>query len=286
MIINKKKLYERINNYRFFKLNKEPLENRINNLADAINKSVYKIGNSILKKEKRIDLAYSGGIDSTIILVTLLNSGFPIIAHTITNKENHPDMIYSNEFISSLNGNGENILHKKYLIKESKEKIEKANEILRAAFGIKREEISENYYELFNAVKSSTSNLVCCDCIDELLGGYYANKDPTNLSFYDKTKNIEENRKISLYYFMNRLIPDHLRIIDEFSKYFGINIWLPYGDEMVIKATENFDVNELVDNKNRKKPIIHIAKSKGIPDSIITRRKYGLVSALDKDRKN
>lgn len=285
MIIDKDRLYERIKNHKFFNLNGEPLEKRVGDLNSAIDNSIYEAGNSILKEQDRIHLAYSGGVDSTIALTTLINQGFPVTIHTIAGKETHPDMIYASEFASELINSGKNILHKKYLIKESQENIKKANQILRTEFEEGRINKSENYYELLNAIKPATSNLVCCDCIDELLGGYYAHIDPSNLPVYDEAKTLEENREFALKYFMDGLIPNHLRILDVFSKHFGIDVWLPYGDEKVMKVAENFSVNELVDNENRKKPVSAVARIKNIPESIINRRKYGLVCALDQNRK-
>ncbi|MBU4308505.1 MAG: hypothetical protein KJ566_01800, partial [Nanoarchaeota archaeon] len=172
MIIDGEEIYERIKNYKFFNLNNEPLEKRVSNLNFAINDSIYKIGNFILKEQDRIHLAYSGGVDSTIVLTTLINQGFPVTAHTIANKETHPDMAYASKFALDLANEGKDILHKKYLIKESQENIEKANQILKAEFDKEETNKSENYYELFNAIKFAPPNLVCCDCIDELLGGY------------------------------------------------------------------------------------------------------------------
>jgi len=285
MIIDKERLYERIRSHKFSNLNGEPLEKRTNNLNSAIDGSIYGIRKSILREQDRIHLAYSGGVDSTIVLTTLLDQGFPVTTHTIANEETHPDMTYANEFASELTNRGKDILHRKYLIKESPENIEKANKILKAEFRKEGKNKSENYYELLDAIKSETSNLVCCDCIDELLGGYYAHRDPSNLPTYDETKTLEENREAALKYFMNGLIPNHLRRLDAFSKHFGINIWLPYGDKEVMKAAEKFSVDELVDDENRKKPVSAVARIKNIPKSIINRRKYGLVSALDQNRK-
>ena len=285
MITDKERLYERIRSHRFSNSNGEPLEKRISDLNSAIDDSAYGIGNSILREQDRVHLAYSGGIDSTIVLATLINQGFPVTIHTIADKETHPDMVYASEFASGFIKRGKNLLHRKYLIKESPESIGKASQILEAEFGVERISKPEIYYELLNAIKPATPNLVCCDCIDELLGGYYAHRDPSNLPVYDEAKTLEENREAALKYFMNGLIPNHLRNLDVFSKYFGVRVWLPYGDERVMKAAENFGVNELVDDENRKKPVSAVARIKGIPESIINRRKYGLVCALDQDRK-
>lgn len=285
MIIDKDRLYERIRNHRFFNLKGESLEKRINDLNSAIDNSIHDIGNSILKKQDRIHLAYSGGVDSTIVLASLIDQEFPVTIYTIANEETHPDMVYAEKYASKIIESGKDISHKKYLIKESQANLKKAHQVLNAEFEEERKNKSENYYELLNAIKPTTSNLVCGDCIDELLGGYYAHLDPTNLPIYDETKTLEENREVALKYFMNGLIPNHLRILDVFSKHFEIDIWLPYGDERVMKAAENFSVNELIDDKNRKKPVSAVAKIKNIPESIINRRKYGLVSALDQNRK-
>jgi len=280
MIIDREKIYERIKNYKFFNLKGEPLEKRISNLNFAIESSTHDIGNFILKEQGRIHLAYSGGIDSTIILRNLVNQGFPVTIHTIANNKTHPDMVYASKFALELAKEGKNILHEKYFIKESQSSIKKANRILGGEITK-----SENYYEILKVIKPTTSNLICCDCIDEFLGGYYAHINPNNIPIYDEPKSLEENRKLALRYFMDGLIPNHLRILDAFSNYFGFNIWLPYGEEEVMKATENFSVNELIDNENRKKPISAIARIQNIPKEIIERRKYGLVSALNQDRK-
>ncbi|MFH1503525.1 MAG: hypothetical protein ABIE36_02620, partial [Candidatus Diapherotrites archaeon] len=95
MIIDKDRLYERIRNHRFFNLKGEPLEKRVSDLNSAINKSIHDIGNSILKKQDRIHLAYSGGVDSTIVLASLIDQEFPVTIYTIANEETHPDMVYA-----------------------------------------------------------------------------------------------------------------------------------------------------------------------------------------------
>jgi len=83
MIIDKERLYERIRNHKFFDLNGEPLEKRISNLNSTIEESICGIGDSILREQDRIHLAYSGGVDSTIVLTTLLDQGFPVTTQAI-----------------------------------------------------------------------------------------------------------------------------------------------------------------------------------------------------------
>ena len=281
MIIDKEGLYKRIGDHKFFNLTSGSLERKINDLYCAIDASIFRVGNSILREQEKVHLAYSGGIDSTIILTALLNYNFPVTIHTIASEETHPDMVNAKEFASELIKRGRYLSHKTHLIKESPERTEKANQILEEKFGVKGNK-PENYYELLNAIKPATPNLVCGDCIDELLGGYYPHRDPINLPVYNKTKSLDKNRETALKYFMNKLIPDHLRALDVFSEHFGINVWLPYGNEKVMKAAEKFSVNELIDDENRKKPLSTVARMKNVPESIINKRKYGLVSALDK----
>ena len=73
MIIDKERLYERTRNHKFLNLNGEPLEKRISDLNSAIDDSIYGVGESILREQDRIHLAYSGGVDSTIVLTTFLD---------------------------------------------------------------------------------------------------------------------------------------------------------------------------------------------------------------------
>lgn len=274
MIKGKNKLFNEIRNYSFEKDNSD-YSNKVNLLENAINNSV----NNILKENSQVHLAYSGGVDSSLILIKILRQskfGHSIIAHTIGSKD-EPDILYSKKFIKELKGTYRNLYHNIHIMKISKEEIDKSNEIL----GV-NQDFPDNYYMLMKAISSYTKKIVCCDCIDELLGGYHAHRNPKKYFLnYESKKSLEENKNEALKHFMSKLIPEHLSILDKFSSHFNIDVYLPYGDKEVINCCKKFSVDELVDGTDRKKPIYEIAKRNEVSQEILERRKYGLVSAFN-----
>jgi hypothetical protein len=78
--------------------------------------------------------------------------------------------------------------------------------------------------------------------------------------------------------FMDELIPAHLEILDKCSSYFGLTVFLPYGDKRVFNAASMFDVDKL----ERKLPIYTIGKRIEVPQKILERKKLGLISAFEK----
>jgi asparagine synthetase B (glutamine-hydrolysing) len=232
---------------------------KVDKLENAINTSIHEIGMEILKEQYEIHVALSGGMDSSTMLITMLYHGFPVIAHTIAGYEDHPDMYYAKLLTKKLD-----VEHKTYVIRPTSKSLK-----------------TSKYMILFDAVKNLTKTLVCGDCIDEQLGGYYPHQNPVKLPIYDSTKTMEENRLNALEYFMGRLMKDHLIIQNRCSNQCGIDIYLPYGNPNIFHASSLFSLNELLDDNNRKKPMLDIALKKGVPVELIERRKLGLVQAMD-----
>jgi len=274
MIKEKNSLFSRIENYSLNQNTQDNYENKINSLEKAIDNSVKKI----LKENSEIHLAYSGGIDSSLILIKILKQypNLSLFAHTI-GSESEPDILYSQKSVQKLKKRYKNLKHVLHIKNISDEDINKSNEIL----GL-NQDFPDNYYMLMNAITPHIKKIICCDCIDELLAGYYAHRNPKeHFINYDPEKSLEENRIGALNYFMSRLIPDHLSILDKFSSYFDIKVSLPYGGKEVINSCSKFNINELVDDVNRKKPIYKIGQRNNISREILERRKYGLVSAFN-----
>jgi len=260
MIINDISIINATVDHRFCRKSNKTYIEKLDVLEQAIDNSIYRIGVEILKRQPKIHLALSGGIDSSTMLLTMLQYDFPVTAHTIGGYVDHPDIYYSNILTHRLG-----VEHKTYII-----------DPMRTAQTISK------YQLLFDAVKDSTKTLVCGDCIDEQLGGYYPHQNPVNLPVYNPTKNIEENRFLALWYFMDRLTEDHLVDQHRCSNESGIKIYLPYGHRKIFYASSLFTVNELLDDNYRKKPMRDIAAKKGVPIELIERRKLGLVQAMDK----
>lgn len=274
MIKGKNDLFSRIKNYSLNHDSRDNYEDKVNSLEKAIDNSIKKI----LKENSEIHLAYSGGIDSSLILIKILKQhpNLSLFAHTI-GSENEPDILHSQKSVQKLKKEYQNLKHVLHIKNISDEDINKSNEVL----GL-NQDFPDNYYMLMKAIAPHTKKIVCCDCIDELLAGYYAHRNPKEYFInYNSKKNLKENRIEALNYFMSRLIPDHLSILNTFSSYFNIKVFLPYGDEEVINCCSKFNINELVDDVNRKKPLYKIGKRNNTNREILERRKYGLVSAFN-----
>jgi asparagine synthetase B (glutamine-hydrolysing) len=242
----------------------QKLEEKIEVLEKAINDSIYETGKAVLERQSHIHLALSGGMDSSTILLTMLDYGFPVVTHTIAGSEDHPDICYSKMLTKKLG-----VEHRHYIISPTTKNLSVSTYLL-----------------LFDAVKKFTRTLVCGDCIDEQLGGYYPHQNPTQLPIYDVNKPLEENRLKALQYFMDRLVENHLIIQEECSDECNITIYLPYGHRNVFNASSKFLVNELLDDNNRKIPMRIISELKGLPTKLIERRKLGLVQAMDNIKYN
>ncbi len=238
---------------------------KIGFLECAIDNSI----KSILENKSDIHLALSGGVDSSLILVKFLkyaDSRIPIVVHTIGSRKDHPDVEYSERLVTSLKKNYPNLSHNLEIMNISKDDLKNSNEILKIT-----QHFPSNYYMLMKAISLKTNKIVCGDCIDELMGGYYSHTDPKKF----------KTRKEAFEYFMSRLIPDHLSILDKISTNFNIEVILPYGSKEVMESANIFNTGELINHKNRKKPIYDLARKNDLPKAILNRRKYGLVSALD-----
>lgn len=265
MIINKEELFERIENYQFEKDTGFNYPKKINRLEKAIDNSIREICEEVLKTDKEVNLSYSGGVDSSLILVKLL-SLFPeenINAVTIAKREDYPDVKYSEEFVKKIQREGRKIKHNVHLTEISPQDIKESNNIL----GKKGEKV-DNYYMLMKILSNQdVKKVVGGDVIDELMGGYYAHSKNPRLTTFEE--------------FMSKLIPNHLEILDKMSTHFGIEVFLPYGSKEVMYCASKFFLGELVKRDKRKRLIYEIARKNNVSQEIIERRKYGLVSAFD-----
>lgn len=199
-----------------------------------------------------VHFTVSGGVDSSLMLIkAAARAEQPLTAHTMVNALEHPDATHSRLLINLLQ-----VTQLVYLVHSEPDS-------------------PDNYYLLMERLHSvGVTQVVCCDVIDELTGGYYAH--------------LKEPSQDTLAYFVSRLIPDHLEILDKASSAFGIEVYLPYGTSAVLQATAAFTLEELIDSAaaRRKKPIYDLAARVGVPIAILTRRKLGLVAALDSKRKS
>lgn len=202
----------------------------------------------VLKKINVNHLAYSGGIDSTIILCLLDKIFDNVFTYTISSEEDHPDVRFAR--YGSVKYNSK---HREFIVKPTHEETDEFT----------GDNAVRQFFELVE-----TNEIICCDGIDEFMCGYYKHRDLK----YDTYK-----------HFLSRLVPGHLTPLNNNSK--KVKVYLPYLDHNVVNIFKDLPLAKKVDSDNRKKIVCDIARHLGISEKIITRNKYGFCDAFIVDYK-
>jgi predicted HicB family RNase H-like nuclease len=198
----------------------------------------------ILKKLNCNNLALSGGIDSSYILWCMLQVfGTNINCYTIALNEKHPDFIYAKKITTLFKVNWE------YLLTNNKI-IDLTNDY-QGDGGVRT---------FFTWLEERVEQIICCDGIDEFMGGYYDHlHTPTHETYYN---------------YMLRLQKEQLEPLHQNSG--KIKVFLPYMDFSLISLYNRFPMSMRFGTDDRKKVIKQLACNK-IPEEIINRRKYGFI---------
>jgi hypothetical protein len=208
--------------------------------------------NIIVEEIKVPHLAYSGGIDSTLMLHSLTNffGRDKIHTYTISSREDHPDILFARKG-SELFGS----IHHEFikLPAESEPDDFKGDNAVRQFFG---------------EVKKHTDRIICCDGIDEFMCGYYDHLGASSEAYE---------------YYISKLTSDHLIPLNKASG--NIKVYLPYLDPYLVESMSDISLRYKVDRKERKKIITLMAEMINIPKEFIYRNKYGFCDAfIDQDK--
>ena len=195
-------------------------------------------------------LTLSGGVDSSLILWYMAQSGRTIRALTTGLSEDHPDIIHA-KMVANLFDNVEH-----HVLIPTDEQI--ANEAQPGDYD------GDATIRLFYKwVGEFTNEVVAGDGIDEFMCGYYAHLHEPNEETY--------------YNFMRRLQEEQLIPLDKNSG--DIGVILPYMDYRLTNLLAQIPISEKVDESGRKLLISKLATGK-LPESVIHRRKYGFCDAM------
>jgi len=205
---------------------------------------------SVVKSFKITHLAYSGGIDSTIILRILSYLYRDVYTYTISSRLDHPDIKFAR-----LGANYCNSHHNEFIVKPTQEHSDRylGDNVVR---------------QFFECVKVHTSDIICCDGIDEFMCGYYEHKNMSMTTYM---------------FYLNRLYNDHLVPLNNNSK--EVKVYLPYLDDDLIEIYRNIPLHLKVSMHVRKKIMVQMAEYLNIPEKFISRNKYGFCDAFrDKNK--
>ncbi len=197
----------------------------------------------VLKKINVNHLAYSGGVDSTIMLCLLTKIFDNVFTYTISSREDHPDILFARYGSMTYNST-----HKEFVVESTHAETDKFT----------GDNAVRQFFELVE-----TNEIISCDGIDEFMCGYYAHQDLKHETYK---------------YFLSRLLQGHLIPLNNSSK--DIKVFLPYLDNNLINIFKHISLVEKVDLNIRKKIVCDIARHIEIPERIITRNKYGFCDAF------
>jgi len=195
----------------------------------------------ILRELNVRNLAFSGGIDSTIILALMSELFDEVNTFIITSRSNHPDALFARIGSEKYKSKHHEIIYCPPWTDST------GDDAVKALF--------QNF---------DGEEIITCDGIDELAGGYYQH-----------LKSLQGDNYI---YFLRRLIPDHLIPLDKNS---GVTrVFLPFLNSEVINILLRLPLSQKMDHQTRKIPIRKTAQKLGVPEEIIERNKYGFCDAL------
>ena len=216
--------------------------------------------------DKKIGIAFSGGVDSTVISKICNDLGYDITLLTIGFPESH-DILFANDVNDYLN------YSHKILEIDDKSFDDIASKIRKK---IKTKDLSWNenciafYYVAKLAQSLGIKTVVTANGIDELFCGYNS---------YKEAIEIGENEVLKL---MNLKLENELKMmkaVNDVTTEFGVQIVQPLLSEKFIKYAKTIPVSEKIIGKDdllRKHIIRKLASEIGVPDISVSKRKKAL----------
>ena len=196
----------------------------------------------ILRSLDCSDLSFSGGVDSGILLYYLMKIGEPVRTFTIGVREDHPDITYAR-------------LALEYLQQQFNRPIESHE------FFCDGKEGNEGVRWFYGEVAQYTNRIIAGDGIDEFMAGYYRHQGQSEAAYYECIQELQ---------------PAHLQPLDANSR--EVKVYLPYLAPELICLYAQIPLHDKVDQYNRKKVMLELAKGK-VPQECIERKKYGFCTA-------
>jgi len=216
--------------------------------------------------DKKIGIAFSGGVDSTLVSKICNDLGFDITLLTIGFPNSH-DILFAKDVNKHLNYKHEILEIDQDFFDEIASKISKK---------IKTDNLSWNenciafYYIAKLAQSLEITTVVTANGIDELFCGYNAYREAIEVG--------EEN----VLQLMDSKIENELKMmkaVNEVTSELSVKIIQPLLDEQFIKVAKAIPISEKISGKYdliRKHIIRKLASEIGVPDISVEKRKKAL----------
>lgn len=197
-------------------------------------------------------LSFSGGIDSTILLDYMVKiwgkESIECYTTVLAKLINHPDHWYARKLAYTYGV-------KWNLIALSED------EVIEEEGDLPGDAIVRAFYK--RLTEKGVSQIIAGDGIDEYMGGYYSHGQSPTYETY--------------MYYLNRLVPDHLTQLDRNSGM--VKVYLPYLFPAMVDLYQQIPLQDRFSHSERKKVMVNWARFLGIPNSVISRHKYGFCDA-------
>ena len=232
-----------------------------NDLLFEINKA---IENTIL--EKKLGIAFSGGVDSTLIAKLLHDNNYDIHLLTIGFPDSH-DINFAKE-VNEILKFKHNILEIE--LESFQETSEKVNDIIKTDNLSWNENSIAFYYVSKLAKKLGISTVVTANGIDELFCGYNAYREAIGIGV-DEVMNV-----------MNQKLDNEKKMmiaVNNVTSLFDVRILQPLLDENFISYAKTIPISEKIIDENdlqRKHAIRKLAASCGVPEISAYKQKKAL----------
>ena len=216
--------------------------------------------------DKKIGVAFSGGVDSTLLAKLVKNLGYDIHLLTIGFQDSH-DINFAKDVNQLLN-----LPHSILEIDPEKFKdvSQKVNQIIKTDNLSWNENSIAFYYVAELAQKNNLNTVVTANGIDELFCGYNSYRDAIEKGNDEVTKMIDEKLKNE---------GDMMIAINQVTAEFDVRMIQPFLSPSFVDYSKKIPVSEKIHSPNdmqRKHPIRELAIDYGVPEVAAQKQKKAL----------
>lgn len=224
------------------------------------------------KNSGKIMMTLSGGLDSSLCLAFIrknLGDSALVFTYTIGSNKNHPDILHARLISEKYKTYHREFIPTQKQIERAKKKKRTNPELFPGEADLKTGGIGA--YLLYRFIsrdnKSRSRWVIAHDGIDELMGGYWAHRDPKN----DKSQVFRG--------LWEKLPADHLEPLQKKADSFNLFLVFPYLQPILVSFISGIPLRKRT-NAKESKILLRAMARKYLPEEIIKRKKIGFHQVL------